>query len=73
MTLDERRNCYRSNTVEDLDRDIRLMKEMLEIREEVKTGREVDLLLNRYEIERLRKRIPELEASREELRCTTIA
>ena len=67
-TVDRRRHP-REMTVESLDRDIMLMKEMLELREEHADyfWNSIEAFFNQQEIDRLRKRILELVKMREDI------
>ena len=67
--MTDRRRHPREMTVESLDRDIRLMKEMLEIREEHADyfWNSIEAFFNQQEIDRLRARILELVKMREAL------
>ena len=67
-TLTDRRRSQRENTVESLDRDIMLMREMLTIHKAHVARSEVDEFMNRQGINHLITRIPELVAMREGLR-----
>ena len=60
--MTDRRRHPREMTVESLDRDIMLMKEMLELREEHADyfWNSIEAFFNQQEIDRLRARIPEL-------------
>ena len=65
-TVDRRRHP-REMTVESLDRDIMLMKEMLEIRLDHFSDNPTMTFFNQQEIDRLRKRIPELVKMKEDI------
>ena len=65
-TTDHRRHP-REMTVESLDRDIMLMKEMLEIRLDHFSDNPTMTFFNQQEIDRLRKRIPELVKMKEDI------
>ena len=68
-TLTDHRRHPREMTIESLDRDIRLMREMLELREEHADyfWNSIEAFFNQQEIDRLRKRIPELVKMKEGL------
>ena len=67
--MTDRRRHPREMTIESLDRDIRLMREMHAIRLDFEglEGSEVIAFLNQQEIDRLRKRILELVKMREDI------
>ena len=65
-TVDRRRHP-REMTVESLDRDIMLMTEMFEIRLDHFSDNPTMTFFNQQEIDRLRKRIPELVKMKEDI------
>ena len=66
ITSDRRRNP-REMTVDSLDRDIRLMREMLSIISENMGDTTMEIWMSRQEIDRLSQRIPELVEMREQM------
>lgn len=68
----DNRVVERKNTVESLTRNLGLMQEMLTIRKEVPGKDEVHQSLNQDEIDRLEKKIPEVQAQLEALKNSNV-
>lgn len=68
ITQVDRRRHPREMTVESLDRDISLMREMVSIISENKGDTTMEIFMNNQEIDRLSQRIPELVDMREGLK-----